>query len=136
MKWGKFQLRRKQMTIWEADKGVVAKIRDMFQKNHLTQDKSQQSFLFLQCLQSSLSLVQIYIPVLHQRDDLKDIPIIRSTQRKSEMWHMFRMDFRKFLPELHFTGLNGFLRQGKVTASSLNLSYNLLLFLFISHVMK
>lgn len=46
------------------------------------------------------------------------------------------MDFRKFLPELHFTGLNGFLRQGKVTASSLNLSYNLLLFLFISHVMK
>lgn len=33
------------MTIWEADKGVVAKIRDMFQKNHLTQDKSQVSEL-------------------------------------------------------------------------------------------
>ncbi|XP_037232690.1 immunoglobulin superfamily member 5 isoform X2 [Falco rusticolus] len=72
----KFQLRRKKMVIRKTGKGMVAKIRDTFQRNGGTQNKAQELLLFPQCLQSSLSLLQIYIPVLYQRCDLKDVLII------------------------------------------------------------
>ncbi|XP_076184988.1 immunoglobulin superfamily member 5 isoform X2 [Aptenodytes patagonicus] len=79
----KFQLRGKKMAIWKTGKGMVAKIRDTFQRNRGTY-KYQELPLFPQCLLSSLSLLQIYIPVLYQRCDLKCILIIRPAQRKLE----------------------------------------------------
>lgn len=39
----KFQLRRKKMVIWKTGKGMVAKIKDTFQRNCGTQNKSQVS---------------------------------------------------------------------------------------------
>ncbi|XP_040441040.1 immunoglobulin superfamily member 5 isoform X2 [Falco naumanni] len=72
----KFQLRRKKMVIRKTGKGMVAKIRGTFQRNSGTQNKAQELLLFPQCLQSSLSLLQIYIPVLYQRCNLKDVLII------------------------------------------------------------